>query len=151
MRFASWVLRQISDDKLPGFIKNELEQSKRNHGHTVMHEDIVPCTEGSVKGLEESCCQDKHDFSGDGEKHECIGDSLSNEREFSGFANEDVENLSNYHTIEVCTLPIFDGFRCVADRSVRSWGNLLNFALSPFNNRLEINIPIITSNTCKCS
>lgn len=52
MRLTHVVRRQTPDEVFPYFVDYKLQDGERNGGHAEMHEDVVPCSEGSVERLE---------------------------------------------------------------------------------------------------
>ena len=121
----------MPDYKLPRLINNQLKNGEGDNRHSKMLEDIVSSSKAIVERLEIRGYQDQHNFCGDGEEHEGIGDSLGDEGQFSGLADEDVEDLGDHNAVEICTLSVLDSLGCVADGQVGCWGDLLDLAFAP--------------------
>ena len=80
MGFSVLICGQVANEVLSEFVDDELQYGEGQCGHSVVHEDVIPQSEGRVEGQEEGDRQDQHDFGHEGEVHEGVRNPLGYHR-----------------------------------------------------------------------
>lgn len=76
MRLSLLVNREGANEVLPDFVDQQLQHGEGQGWDSIMHEDVISESEGHIERLEIGHCDNQHDFCGEGEEHEGIGDTL---------------------------------------------------------------------------